>query len=368
MNVPRPEYTREELIGEARAFIEQCYAELDKEVEIEGRVAAIEAEIERTGYYEHTIEELTHGARMAWRNSNRCIGRRFWDTLEVRDARDCRTPEEVHEECCDHIEYATNDGDLIPTITIFPPAEAVDDELRIWNYQLVRYAGWETESGTIGDPDEIKFTEYCESCGWGPEQTDFTVLPHVIQAGDNEPGLFEVPEEIILEVPIEHPEYEWFGDLDLQWYAIPVVSNMRLEIGGLQYTAAPFNGWYMETEIGARNFADEYRYDMVPAVARRMDLDTSQPRTLWKDEAIVALNRAVLHSFEQQGVTIVDHHTAAGQFKQFEEAEAKEGREVTGDWSWLIPPVSPASTHIFHKKYDNEIRTPNFFYQPPPYE
>ena len=36
----------------------------------------------------------------------------------------------------------------------------------------------------------------------------------------------------------------------MKWYGVPMISDMRLEIGGISYTAAPFNGWYMGTEIG----------------------------------------------------------------------------------------------------------------------
>ena len=36
-------------------------------------------------------------------------------------------------------------------------------------------------------------------------------------------------------------------------------------------------------------------------------------------------------------------------------------RSVTGNWTWLIPPLSPATTHIFHRSYNNEIRKPNYF-------
>lgn len=68
---------------------------------------------------------------------------------------------------------------------------------------------------------------------------------------------------------------------------------------------------------------------------------------LWKDQALVELNKAVLYSYKKHGVSIVDHHTAASQFKRFEEQEEEAGRKLTGDWTWLIPPISPASTHIF---------------------
>ena len=57
--------------------------------------------------------------------------------------------------------------------------------------------------------------------------------------------------------------YSWFTDLNLRWYAVPAVSCLMLDIGGLEFTAAPFNGWYMSSEIGARNFGDEYRYNLL---------------------------------------------------------------------------------------------------------
>lgn len=57
--------------------------------------------------------------------------------------------------------------------------------------------------------------------------------------------------------------YEWFAELGLQWYAIPGVSNMMFDCGGLQFTAAPFNGWYMSSEIGARDLCDVQRYNML---------------------------------------------------------------------------------------------------------
>ncbi|WP_017187264.1 nitric oxide synthase oxygenase, partial [Alkalibacillus haloalkaliphilus] len=178
---------------------------------------------------------------------------------------------------------------------------------------------------------------------------------------------FEIPEHVLLEVPIHHPDYEWFSDLSLQWYAVPIISDMSLDVGGITYPAAPFNGWYMGTEIGARNFADEYRYDMLPTVAEYMGLNVKRQSTLWKDRALLELNTAVLHSFKEAGISIVDHHTAAQQFKKFEKKEASEKRQVTGKWTWLIPPVSPATTHIFHKPYSNEIVKPNYFYQGKPF-
>jgi len=68
----------------------------------------------------------------------------------------------------------------------------------------------------------------------------------------------------VLEVTLRHPEYAQFADLQLRWHAVPAISNMPLVIGGVRYSAAPFNGWYLNTEIGARNLADADRYDLLP--------------------------------------------------------------------------------------------------------
>ncbi|MGN4447074.1 nitric oxide synthase oxygenase [Bacillus cereus group sp. MYBK79-1] len=352
----------EQLIEEASQFITICYKELNKEQFIEERVKEIQVEIEKTGTYEHTFEELVHGSRMAWRNSNRCIGRLFWSKMHILDAREVKDEEGVYNALIHHIKYATNDGKVKPTITIFKQYQGEENNIRIYNHQLIRYAGYKTEMGVIGDSHSAAFTDFCQELGWQGEGTNFDVLPLVFSVDGKEPVYKEIPKKEVKEVPIEHPEYP-ISSLGVKWYGVPMISDMRLEIGGISYTAAPFNGWYMGTEIGARNLADHDRYNLLPAVAEIMELDISRNGTLWKDKALIELNIAVLHSFKKQGVSIVDHHTAAQQFQQFEKQEASCGRVVTGNWVWLIPPLSPATTHIYHKPYPNEILKPNFFHK-----
>lgn len=319
-------------------------------------------QIKTAGEYIPTTEELIFGARVAWRNSNKCIGRLFWQSLHVVDARDISNEEGIFNALLEHIKYATNGGKIRPTITVFAPGR-----VRIWNHQLIRYAGYETESGIIGDLHSVEFTKLCESLGWQGEGTAFDVLPLVVQMDGREPQLFTIPDEYVLQVPIRHPESSQVEKLGLKWYAVPIISSMRFQMAGIDFEAAPFNGWYMGTEIGARNLADHERYNMLPAIAEIFNLDTTKQASLWRDRALVELNIAVLHSFKEDGVSIVDHHTAAQQFKLFEETEAATDRKVTGNWTWLIPPLSPATTHIFHKPYVNVYNTPNYFYQKPPY-
>ncbi|AJD90537.1 nitric oxide synthase oxygenase [Jeotgalibacillus malaysiensis] len=357
--------TEHPIYQKAASFIRQFYSENHlSEADCEDRLLEIAKSIREHGTYEHTSDELLYGAKLAWRNSNRCIGRLFWNSLNVFDRRDAVTEEEVKEALLEHIEYATNGGKIRSTVTIFKPSQKTHDPVRIYNHQLIRYAGYKQEDGSItGDPHSVDMTEFCIALGWQGRGTPFDILPLVIQVGQNDPYLFDIPDRYIKEVQITHPDNQLFNELDLRWYAVPIISEMKLEIGGVEYPASPFNGWYMETEIAARNFADESRYNMLRPVAEAFNLNTQLHSTMWKDRAVLELCTAVMHSFKQAGASIVDHHSASQQFELFEQKEKAEGREVTGDWTWLIPPVSPASTHIFHQQYDNTWKSPNFFYQ-----
>lgn len=356
-----------EIYKEAEQFIAVCYAELGKpEAEAAVRLAEIEKSIEKYGTYEHTMEELRHGAKMAWRNSNRCIGRLFWQSLEVIDARSLQKADQIAEQIFNHIKYATNGGRVRPAITVFAPRQE-GRQIRIWNHQLVRYAGYETKRGIVGDPASVDFTRVCTSLGWKGAGTAFDVLPLVVQVNNKPPAWYELPAGLVMEVPLSHPDMERFGELGLKWYAVPFIADMKLEIGGISYTAAPFNGWYMGTEIGARNLADFNRYNKLPEVAKAMGLDTSTNTSLWKDRALTELNVAVIHSFKKHGVSIVDHHTAAEQFMRFARQEGEQGRPLTGRWSWLIPPMSPSTTPVWHRGFDNTELKPSYSYQKSPY-
>lgn len=170
------------LLMEATHFINRCYDELDisKESQLK-RIEEIKNEINTTGTYSHKTFELTHGAKMAWRNSNRCIGRLLWNTLHIFDARDALTAEDAYEKLVSHIDFATNDGKIRSTITIFAPRKNGEDPIRIWNHQLLRYAGYKDGDEVIGDSTSIKLTKMCESMGWEGNKTHFDILPLVIQ-------------------------------------------------------------------------------------------------------------------------------------------------------------------------------------------
>ncbi len=176
--------------------------------------------------------------------------------------------------------------------------------------------------------------------------------------------LHELPADAVLEVIIGHPEFGWFADLGLRWYAVPVISDMYLDIGGVCYPAAPFNGWYMCTEIGSRDLGDTGRYDQLPVIARHMGLSMASDRTLWRDKAITELNLAVLHSFSTAGVTISDHHTESVRFLQHMEREEQQGRVCPADWTWIVPPAASSATPVFHRYYQDFDQAPNFYRDP----
>uniref|UniRef100_A0A8C5XX76 Nitric oxide synthase 3 n=1 Tax=Microcebus murinus TaxID=30608 RepID=A0A8C5XX76_MICMU len=333
------------------------------------RLQEVEAEVAATGTYQLQESELVFGAKQAWRNAPRCVGRIQWGKLQVFDARDCRSAQEMFTYICNHIKYATNRGNLRSAITVFPQRCPGRGDFRIWNSQLVRYAGYRQQDGSVrGDPANVEITELCIQHGWAPGNGRFDVLPLLLQAPDEPPELFTLPPELVLEVPLEHPTLEWFAALDLRWYALPAVSNMLLEIGGLEFPAAPFSGWYMSTEIGMRNLCDPHRYNILEDVAVCMDLDTRTTSSLWKDKAAVEINLAVLHSYQLAKVTIVDHHAATASFMKHLENEQKARGGCPADWAWIVPPISGSLTPVFHQEMVNYFLSPAFRYQPDPWK
>ena len=356
------------LLASAERFVTQFHNE-NRIGPPDWRLRQIRREIEKTGTYWHTPAELEFGARVAWRNSSRCIGRLYWRSLRVRDRRELTMASDVAAESIVHLREATNGGRIRPVITVFTPDNPDRPGPRILNPQLVRYAGYEAADGAIiGDPATVDVTRVARAFGWagGQPPSRFDVLPLIVQEAGECPTLHEMPTDAVLEVPIEHPRFDWFADLRLRWYAVPVISDMYLEIGGVCYPAAPFNGWYMCTEIGSRDFGDSGRYDQLPAIARRMGLSTASNRTLWRDKAITELNLAVLHSYDTAGVTIADHHTESVRFLQHLEREERQGRACPADWTWIVPPAASSATPVFHRYYQNFDQTPNFYRHPAP--
>eukprot|EP00794_Sanderia_malayensis_P014272 gene14272-15759_t len=329
------------------------------------RLATIFKEINATGQYELTFDELQFGAKQAWRNAPRCIGRIQWNNLKLFDARKAVTAKDMFDALMEHLEYATNGGNLRSTITIFRERKAGAKDIRLWNSQLIKYAGYKQEDGSIvGDPSGVEFTKICERLGWKGPGGRFDVLPLVLEPVEGPVEYFDIPEELALQVDIKHPEYPWFEELSLKWYALPAVANMQLDVGGIEFTVAPFNGWYMVTEVGARDLGDTARYNMLEPIAKKMNLNTKTNASLWKDKAVTELNYAVLHSFTEAKVTMTDHHTASETFIKHMENEQRSRGGCPADWVWIVPPSSGSTTEVFHQEMLNYVLKPSYDYQP----
>uniref|UniRef100_A0A2A4JQF6 Nitric oxide synthase n=1 Tax=Heliothis virescens TaxID=7102 RepID=A0A2A4JQF6_HELVI len=365
-DVPR---TPEEVYQEAQVFLRQYYASIRRENSEahRARLEEVKKELKETGTYQLKSSELVFGAKLAWRNATRCIGRIQWKKLQIFDCREVTTASGMFEALCTHIKFGTNKGNIRSAITIFRQRSDGKHDYRIWNPQLISYAGYRMPDGSIlGDPGRLEFTEVCLKLGWKPkEKTAWDILPLVLSAGGKDPEYFEIPREIVMEVRMDHPNFDWFQDLNLRWYALPAVSGMRMDCGGLEFTATAFNGWYMGTEIGCRNFCDSNRLNILESVAIRMGLDTNMAVSLWKDKALVEINIAVLYSYHRDNVSIVDHHSASEQFMKHMDNESKIRKGCPSDWIWIVPPMSSSLTPVFHQEMALYYLRPSYDYQEP---
>ena len=364
--ISEPMALQERLLDEARSFLDQIAVELDwSESRMAKRWSEVVHEIRATGTYTHTFEELEHGARLAWRNAPKCIGRISWKNLVVRDRRHVSDPDAMFAECRAHLDEATNGGNIEIVMTVFRPTRPQERwGPRIWNSQLVRYAGYVGDDGAVvGDRANIDLTTAITKLGWEPpaERGPFDILPLVVEVPGHDPRLYDWEDGDVLEVPITHPDNPGLAALGLKWCAVPAIANFRLDIGGVDYGCLPFNGWFMGTEI-ARNLWEENRYDQAEKIAAVFGLDTSSEATLWRDRAFLELNVAVIHSFQQARITLVDHQTASRQFMIHDQREKKAGRECPAQWSWIAPAAGGSTTPVWHHEMRDFHLSPSYAY------
>ncbi|MFM7052534.1 MAG: nitric oxide synthase oxygenase [Planctomycetota bacterium] len=349
---------------EAQAFIELHHREMGRSVEsARKRVAQVRRELGRHGWYEHSPEELAFGARVAWRNHSRCIGRLLWRSLEVFDCRAVEGRDGIAERVFEHMRIAGSGGAVRSLISIFGPVKGEALPAYIESRQIAQYAGYVgTDGAVLGDPLNAEATRIARSLGWVPPEprSRFDLLPLIIRDAADRRAFVPLPADAVRQIEILHPTHARVRGLGLRWYTVPCVSGMILTIGGVDYPCAPFNGYYMGTEIASRNFGDERRYDLLAEVALAIGIPLDDP--LWKDRALVELNAAVLHSFRGAGATIVDHHEASRQYMDFIQREAAEGRTASGAWGWIVPPQASSACPVFHLAMKDRMMVPNFYW------
>jgi hypothetical protein len=110
---------------EARAFLTLFYQESGRTKSALGkRWAEVRRSLSKTGTYEHTQQELAYGARVAWRNHGRCIGRLYWESLEVFDCRELTEPESILDRMVQHMRDSLGEGRIRSMISVFAPVRS----------------------------------------------------------------------------------------------------------------------------------------------------------------------------------------------------------------------------------------------------
>lgn len=353
---------------EAKAFLVQFCRETEQDCTYQKRRwGEVARDLKRHGYYEHTPEELTFGARVAWRNHARCIGRLFWEGLEVRDCRAHNEPDAIVERVASHMVDAISCGGIRSMISVFSPIQNGRQAAYIESRQITQYAGYfDAKSGRVlGDRQNVEVTRIATALGFKPKSgpSGFDVLPLILRDSQDRRLIAMLPEKCYQQVDISHPEIDALAELKLRWYAVPCISGMIMTIGGIDYPCAPFNGFYMATEIASRDLADPMRYDILPQVSRAIgDSPQKDGTVLWQDRALTELNRAVLHSYRERGITITDHHSASDNFRRFCQREHASGRQVSADWAWIVPPQASSYCEAFHMPMKDLHSVPNFYW------
>jgi nitric oxide synthase oxygenase domain/subunit len=224
--------------------------------------------------------ELEYGLRAAWRNARRCIMRSEHENLALCDLRQVQSSPEMARTIVKGVTAAFNRGHIVPTVFVFPPRQPNKRGPMIWNNQILAFAGYRQKDGSVlGDPSNSELTDRIIELGWTPpiNKSRWDILPLVTMAEGDAPYLMELPMELKRTVQITHPRYQQqFRQLGLRWVVAPALSRLGFDIGGNQYTASPFIGWFMDAEIGVRNLADSFRYNVLPDVVKALQL-TDEP-------------------------------------------------------------------------------------------
>ncbi|WYZ35291.1 hypothetical protein EsH8_I_001567 [Colletotrichum jinshuiense] len=293
------------------------------------------------GLWTQTFEELEFGLRTAWKHARKCIMRSEYNNLKLCDLRHVRTSKKMAETLIENLRVAYNSGEINPTgvsVSFSYLFSIVTDRLK---YQ-------QSNGEILGDPANVELTNAIIELGWTPPRirSKWDLLPIVTMAEGEDPVITELPKDAFPLVHIRHPKHPELETLGLRWVPAPALSRLGFSIGGVQYTAAPFIGWFMDAEIGVRNLADSFRYNALPQVAKAIGLVDRDVDDLPDYERLAVLSRAQLElnyatywSFAQAGVRMSDSLGAAEQFAQFDDEHLmNNGFRLPSDPYWLAPP------------------------------
>ena len=266
---------------------------------------------------------------------------------------------------------AFNDGKIRPSAVVFEQRRWDKREttgIRIWNGTLLSFAGHKLDNGDIvGDPKNSFLTEVAKKMGWTSGGGMFDLLPLIITDANQRTEMFQLPDDIQgYIVDIFHPQIDAITNLGLKWYAMPSVSSMMLEAGGIQYTSAPVSGYFMDSEVSVLDMLATQRYNLLEPVGRAMGLDVSSNMSYWKADVCTELTKAVGSSYREAGVTLVDHFTMSEEFLTFMAGEIKTRGGCPADWLWIVPAMSSGITPVFHQEMARYMMSPSYEYQSEP--
>ena len=283
-----------------------------------------------TGTYAHTTAELTFGARVAWRNSSRCIGRLYWRTLQVRDRRHVTDAAQLAGEAFAHLREATNGGRIRPTHHRVRPGHAraarpEDLERAADPVRRLPPAGRRRSSATRATPAS---PAPLLGLGWpGGPGTPFDVLPLVVRSPAAGPRCSTLPERRRARGAAR---------------ATPTLSVVRRAGAALARRARHLQhvpgdrrrllpGRALQRLVhGHRDRRPQpgrrHRYDLLPVVADRLGLDTATDRSLWRDRRWSSSTAPCCTPSTRAGVTIADHHTESRRFLTHLAREERAGR------------------------------------------
>ena len=350
--------------AEAEEFLRMFHAENPGAGPVVRRLAQVLREIDETGTYWHTPEELAFGARAAWRNSSRCIGRLYWRSLQVRDLRTVANAAGVARRCIEHLDAASQGGKIRPMISVFAPDTPARRAPRIWNEQLIRYAGYDLPDGSVlGDPRYREFTGEMIRRGWRPPEPRgaFDVLPLIVETVQEGPRMFALPEHARARGRARAPRAAVVrrpgpalarGAGDQQQHpgrrrgVLPGGTVQRLVHGDRGRGPQPRRQRPLRPGPGGGPT------DGAGHVARGQPVagpgaGRAQPRG-----AALLPGQGRVHHRPPHRVPPVPHAPGAG---------GTGGRSCPADWSWIVPPLSGSQTPVFHRYYETEDLLPNFF-------
>ena len=69
--------------------------------------------------------------------------------------------------------------------------------------------------------------QICTNMGWRGDQSQFDILPLVLQANGKDPELFDIPPELVLQVHFKHPKLVYMSEyvLTLACDAISIIAT-----------------------------------------------------------------------------------------------------------------------------------------------